>query len=93
MPVKQCILDGSAIQSLDDLYGRLASGLSLPSYFGCTLDALWDVLSADVEGPFEIVWKHANASKKAMGKDFDRIKKLLRDLEKERGDFKLKIEP
>ncbi|MCK7468404.1 MAG: barstar family protein [Desulfosudis oleivorans] len=47
-----------SIRSLDDLYDQLASRLSLPAHFGRNLDALWDVLSTDIEGPFEIVWKH-----------------------------------
>ena len=92
MPIKRCTLNGSAIRSLDDLYDQLSIRLSLPEHFGRNLDALWDVLSTDVEGPFEIVWKHADDSKKLMGKDFDRAVKLLRELEKERDDFKLKIE-
>ena len=66
--------------------------LSLPEHFGRNLDALWDVLSTDVEGPFEIVWKHSGDSKKLMGKDFDRAVKLFKDLQKERDDFTLKIE-
>lgn len=61
--------------------------------FGRNLDALWDVLSTDVEGPFKIVWKHSDDSKNSMGKDFDRIVKLLKELEEERNDFQLKIEP
>lgn len=92
MPVKQCMLDGRAIRSLDDLYDLLSSRLSLPKHFGRNLDALWDVLSTDVEGPFEIVWQHADDSKKLMGKDFDRVLKSLQELEDERDDFKLKIE-
>jgi ribonuclease inhibitor len=64
----------------------------MPEHFGRNLDALWDVLSTDVEGPFEIIWKHAKNSKKFMGKDFDRAVKLLQELEKERDDFKLKID-
>jgi ribonuclease inhibitor len=92
MPIKKCTLDGSALRSLDDLYDQLAGGLALPKHFGRNLDALWDVLSADVPGPFEIVWKHADDSKKALGRDFDRVLKVLRELEKERDDFTLKIE-
>ncbi len=92
MPMKRCTLDGRSIRSLDDLYDRLASRLTLPEHFGRNLDALRDVLSADVEGPFEIVWKHAADSKRSMGKDFDRAVKLLLELEKERDDFKLTIE-
>lgn len=93
MPVKRCIVNGQVIHSLDDLYDRLASGLSLPAHFGRNLDALWDVLSGDVAGPFEIVWKHADESKKLMGRDYSRIIKLLKELEKERDDFHLAILP
>ncbi len=93
MSIKRCALDGKAIRSLGDLYDHLSISLALPEHFGRNLDALWDVLSADVEGPFEIVWKQADASKKAMGRDFDRAVQLLRQLEEERDDFKLKLKP
>ncbi len=92
MPMKRCTLDGRTIRSLDDLYDILSIQLALPEHFGRNLDALWDVLSADIEGPFEIVWKHAGFSRKLLGKDFDRVVKLLKDLKKERHDFILKIE-
>ena len=91
MPIKRCTLNGSAIRSLEDLYSQLSQQLSLPEHFGRNLDALWDVLSADVEGPFEIIWKNAGDAKEEMGPDFERVMKLLRKLEEERDDFKLKI--
>jgi ribonuclease inhibitor len=93
MPIKRCTLNGRVIRSLDDLYDRLASRLALPVHFGRNLDALWDVLSTDIEGPFEIVWKYADESKQLMGRDFNRTIKLFKNLEKERGDFKLTLEP
>jgi ribonuclease inhibitor len=92
MPIRQCTLDGKTIRSLDDLYDQLSIPLSLPEHFGRNLDALWDVLSTDVEGSFKIVWKHTGDSRKLMGKDFDRAVKLLKHLQKERDDFTLKIE-
>jgi ribonuclease inhibitor len=92
MPVKRYALNGHVIQSLDDFYDRLESGLLLPGHFGRNLDALWDVLSTDVEGPFEIIWKHSADSKKSMGKDFDRVVKLFQELEEERDDFQFIIE-
>jgi ribonuclease inhibitor len=93
VPVKRCRLDGRTIGSLDELYRQLSVRLAMPEHFGRNLDALWDVLSTDVEGPFEIEWKRADDSKKSMGKDFDRALKLLRKLEKDRADFKLTIKP
>jgi ribonuclease inhibitor len=92
MPVKRCTLEGREIGSLDDFYDRLADGLPLPKHFGRNLDALWDALSTDVEGPFEIVWKRADESRKRMGSDFDRIVSLLREVEEERDDITLTVE-
>jgi ribonuclease inhibitor len=92
MPIKRCTLNGRVIRSLNDLYDQLDQKLSFPDYFGRNLDALWEVLSSDVEGPFEIIWNHAADSKKAMGVDFERGLKVLQDLEKERDDFTLKVE-
>jgi ribonuclease inhibitor len=92
MPIIRCTLNGKTIHSLDDLYDQLSIKLSLPEHFGRNLDALRDLLSTDVEGPFEIVWKHSLDSRKLMGKDYNRAVKLLKELGKEREDFKLKIE-
>ena len=92
MPIKRCTLNGNAMRSLDDFYDRISTLKDMPERFGRNLDALWDVLSTDVAGPFEIIWKNAAASKKSMGKDFDRVVKLLQDLDEERDDFKLKID-
>ncbi|MDA8099936.1 MAG: barstar family protein [Nitrospiraceae bacterium] len=93
MPVILCVLDGTAVRSLEDFYDQLAARLPLPEHFGRNLDALWDVLSTEIEGPFEIAWKNSHASRKAMGPDYDRVLKLLQDLKQERKDFRLKIEP
>ncbi|MEN6621244.1 MAG: barstar family protein [Smithella sp.] len=92
MPVRRCILDGRDIGSLDDFYDQISPQLQLPDYFGRNLDALWDVLSTDIEGSFEIVWKNYEDSEKSMGKDFERVVKLLKDLEKERDDFQFVME-
>ena len=92
MPIKSCTLNGNAIRSLDDFYDRISTLKDMLEHFGRNLDALRDVLSTDIEGPFEIIWKKAETSKKLMGKDFDRVVKLLRDMEEERPDFKLKID-
>jgi len=92
MPVKQYILDGNKIESLADFYDQISGLMKLPAHFGRNLDALSDVLATDVAGPFEIDWTCADNSRKLMGKDFDRVVKLLRKLEKDRDDFQLKID-
>ncbi len=85
------ILNGQGICSLDDFYDEISRQLSLPGYFGRNLDALWDVLSAEVEGPVEITWQNAQASKQAMGEDFEKVLKVLQEVEGEREDFKVII--
>jgi ribonuclease inhibitor len=91
MPVKRYTLDGKKIKSLADFYDRISSVLKLPEHFGRNLDALWDVLATEIEGPFEINWTHSDNSRKLMGRDFDRVVSLLQELEEERDDFQLKI--
>ena len=82
-------LAGKSIRSLDEFYGEIARELRLPDSFGRNLDALWDVLTTDIKGPVGLAWENSEISKKSMGKDFEKISALLRDVEKERGDFKV----
>jgi len=52
---------------------------------------LWDVLSADIEGPIEVVWKDPDSSRIGVGGDFDRILAVLKSVEKTRKDFRLRL--
>jgi ribonuclease inhibitor len=88
-PMKKLKLLGKSITSLDEFYGEIAKKLRFPDSFGRNLDALWDVLTTDVQGPLELVWEDSEASKKSMGKDFERVAALLKEVEKERDDFKV----
>lgn len=87
MPVRTYLLDGNVIQSLPAFYNEIAQKLPLPSYFGRNLDALADVLSTDIEGPFEIIWEHAGMSEKAMKSEYRKIVAMLKHVAAERADF------
>ena len=87
--IEPCKLPGKAIHSLDEFYTEITRSLHLPDYFGRNLDALWDVLTTDIPGPVELIWEDSAASKSSMGKDFGKVASLLRDLEKERKDFRV----
>jgi len=93
MPVrkKRCLLSGKTVRSLDVFYDEIARQLDFPEHFGRNLDALWDVLSADMEGPLEVVWKHSDSSRLDMGGDFDRVLAVLKDVKKARKDFRLHL--
>jgi ribonuclease inhibitor len=89
MSVKKYVVNGKSIQSLGDFYDEITKLLSLPEYFGRNLDALADVLTTDIEGPFEISWEFSSVSKKALKRDYSKIVSLLKRVAKEREDFKV----
>ena len=95
MPVKRSVrkfkLSGKAIGNLQEFYDEMVRTLPFPDYFGRNLDALWDVLMTDIEGPVALIWEDSAASKKSMGKAFDKVSALLRDVEKGREDFKVHL--
>jgi ribonuclease inhibitor len=86
-----CRLNGDTIHSKEDFYDCLARELSLPGYFGHNLDALWDMLTATVEGPIALIWEHSETSEHAMPEDFAQIKQVLMDAAQERRDLTIEI--
>ncbi len=67
------ILDGDAILNEAQFHQLIGSLFDIASFYGCNIDALWDLLSTDVERPITIVWKHSDASRKRLGSTFDLI--------------------
>ncbi|SFN35324.1 ribonuclease inhibitor [Formivibrio citricus] len=63
------MIEFSNLRSLDDLWPQLEAQVDLPLHFGYNLDALFDVLSTDLEGPLTLVWHQHEASRTAMGED------------------------
>ena len=90
MSMKSCTLRN--VRSLDDVYDALVAQLDLPAHFGRNLDALYDSLGADVEGPLEIVWHDAHASRPHLGSDvYTALLEILQTVAEERGDMTLDI--
>lgn len=83
--MKRCHL--TDIRSTSRFYDELARQLDFPPHFGRNLDALWDTLTTDIEGPIEVVWEGAEHARAHLGKDFSRLTDLLREVAAERGDF------
>lgn len=55
-PARRCRLDGRS-RTRAALLARIARELGFPAHFGGNLDALFDVLTTDLAGPIEIVWR------------------------------------
>lgn len=83
MPLKRCVL--SDIRTLAQLYDEMERQLAFPPHFGRNLDALWDVLTGEVEGPFEIVWEESAQAN--LGADYSKLIALFTELAAERDDF------
>ena len=74
-----------------EVIGAIARALGAPSWFGGNLDALFDFLTADAEGPVEIVWEVDEAARRALGADFERLRTCLLEAARERDDLAVRI--
>ncbi len=84
--VKCCLLDGRQ-RTPDAIYDKLARELGFPAHFGRNLDALWDVLTTDVEGPVRIVWRLDSGLRAELGEFAEALVALFEDVARERADF------
>ncbi|MDR5802253.1 barstar family protein [Caballeronia sp. LZ001] len=70
-------LDGERVLSEQDFHQQLASALDVQAFYGCNLDALWDLLSTSVERPVTLVWNNSQISKTSMGRAFEEVRGIL----------------
>jgi ribonuclease inhibitor len=77
------------IRKLDDAYQQLAEQLDFSSALINNLDALYDELSANLEGPIQITWQNTEEAKIALGKDYDALLAAFEDAMADRDDFTL----
>lgn len=60
MKIEPIIFDFKEIETLDVLYDKLSEKLNLPDYFGRNLDALWDVLTGEIDLPVSVQFINLN---------------------------------
>ena len=75
------------VTCVEDFYEQLEGQLELEYQLGRSLDAVYDVLSNEVEGPVEIVWHDVGFSRVALGDWFSRIIDVLNIVSSERDDL------
>jgi identified by metaGeneAnnotator len=68
---------GSKIYTGQDFHNQISKIFSIQDYYGNNLDALWDLLSTNVERPITLVWKDAMFSKNQLKSIFIEIVKVL----------------
>lgn len=92
------VIEGKSINTEADFHAAIAEIFDLAAFYGRNLDALWDVMTGDVERPITLVWKNSKVSQAALGKIFDAIVDILRRVEQQdsalgfKERFKIKLE-
>ena len=87
-PVAVARLDGRQ-RSKHAVLAKLALDLGFPDHFRPNLDALFDVLRADIEGPIRIEWRLTRNAAAGLGPDLEPLQRTLRDAAAERDDLTL----
>ncbi|WP_159565538.1 barstar family protein [Budvicia diplopodorum] len=77
--MRKVIFDFSNIHSMSDFYLQFVDSFLLPDWFGNNLDALWDVLTVQINFPVEIVFLHFDR----YSLDFRSLFTLLKDAEED----------
>lgn len=70
-------LDGYTIKSEIEFHKQLASALKAGEFYENNLNALWDLLCANTEGPIELIWRNSNNSRNSIGDTFEKIVSIL----------------
>ncbi|PXF29992.1 barnase inhibitor [Pokkaliibacter plantistimulans] len=81
------IINGKDIKSEHDFHKQIAEALDFPKYYGSNLDALWDVLSTDIERPITLIWKDAKYSRVELDSSYEKIIKILQRVEEQDINF------
>ena len=82
--MKEIVLDGKKIDTVDELHIFLKKELDFPNYYGMNLDALWDCLTDGFAEPTKIVWINIDDSKKKLGRN---VVDLVIDIFKEGKEY------
>jgi ribonuclease inhibitor len=72
-------IEGTKINSKEELHESLATALGFPSYYGKNLDALWDCLTGQMEMPVTIVWKDYGRTMAVLGEYAIQVRRVLEE--------------
>lgn len=87
---RSCRLDGRT-RTRRTALARLARELGFPAHFGHNLDALYDVLTTDLPGPIEIVWR-GDRRRLAADPELGPVLSTLEQAARDRADLVLDIQ-
>lgn len=82
--MKTVYIDFTEIGDYEDFYTQLKEKITLPDFFGDNLDALYDVISGELEMPLHIEFVNMSVDQLEM---FEDLLTTLEDAEDEVEDF------
>ena len=91
LPGRSCRLDGRT-RTRRAVFARLARALGFPGHFGHNLDALFDVLTTDLPGPIEIVWRGRTRAELEADPELGPVLATLEEAARARSDLTLRLE-
>ncbi|MCF0120810.1 MAG: barstar family protein [Oscillospiraceae bacterium] len=82
--MKEILLDGSELESMEEIHLLFKEKLELPEYYGFNLDALYDVLTEQTEDVMIIVRSRTQLSR-TLGRRYARLMRMLHEAAEENG--------
>ena len=80
--MKEIVIDGKAVRSMEDIHSLLRTELSFPHWYGNNLDALFDLLT-DLHEEVSLTLLHADILSETLGGFYPRLVRLLSDAAEE----------
>ena len=65
--MKEIIIEGALIDSKEELHKIFKEALNLPEHYGKNLDALWDMVTGEIDLPIRIIWRDFNITEENIG--------------------------
>lgn len=90
--MREFVIDGQQMLTLDQMYNHLSELIWFPDYFGYNLDALYDVLS-EVPDYTIIHFKNTNVFLEEMKKDAFKLIRVFRMLEQHTENYTVHFYP
>ncbi|SHI90767.1 ribonuclease inhibitor [Clostridium cavendishii DSM 21758] len=78
--MKTVLIDGLKINSKEKLHEVFRTELNFPDYYGNNLDALFDVLSTDIEMPINLIFENTKYCKQYLGEYLDSTIEVLKNV-------------
>lgn len=86
------LLEFTNIESVADFFAQLEGQLELDYDMGHNLDAVYDVLTTELDGPVEMIWHNTDLARIHLGDWFLRIVDVIQTAAADRGDLTLSLQ-